>query len=235
MVISTDPRVQLVHGERSALSTGAPGGVSVATPDGVRKFHDLNDAPESGLIRVGGVELTVAEAKEFGLLPDIVKAGSGEEVETSGLKVHDYEEEAIENDSNLMDNADAAIQTTQAALDDVDFQLGGKLDDAAKAELVQDIVDGEIDAATEQALSNEGLPLNAAKGLIDSVAQEHSAKAERELGEEGFKWLSDYAAFDPSVREMLVAHAIRTARGGKVTYKDVYRWAVEKYQKEIRR
>lgn len=229
---STDPNVAMVLGHQP-IDIASPGGVRVRTDSGLETHHDESTMPANGLIKIGGIEITVSEAKRYGLLPNIVKQATGEDVETNGLPVDGYEDNG--KTDTLVDRADPALQNTQAALNTIEFQLGPQIDDTAKMSLVADIVDGEIDAETERALLERGLPVERVREMIDLAADEHAVRAERELGSEAFQWLSNYAAFDGDVRNLLVQHGIRQARGSKVSWKDVYNIAAERYAQTIGR
>jgi len=232
MVISTDRSVAQVFNtdaQNRTISGRGTGGIKLADPEqGIIHVHSEADMKDDALVNIGGFQLKVSEAREYGLLPALVNAAEGGDNEAGGFKAQDIDE--TESDSTLLESPDAAVQTTDAALTTLEFQAGIRAEDAP--EFVLDVLDGNLDQAATDALTERGLTPETLNTEIAQASDEHYATMQRELGDEAAQWFAQAAQFDDSIKKLAIIHAIRRGRGSRVSWRTVYDESVKLYNKK---
>lgn len=232
--ISTDPVSSVFNEVKETPRAANAPSIRVLTQDGVREYTDSTDIPETGLVRIGGMEVTIAQAREYGLLDKIDAKIAGER--SDGLNAEDMEQRGYTEQASSGE-VPPEVLAAQHALDEVQYHIGNNISEEATAALAIDIIDGDIDDETAQALLEKGIPIDRAEEIVTQVADQNYDAAHAELGQERMQWLTNMAAYDSELRGEIVQFVMGKARGQLrgATWNDVYRMATDRYARRNRR
>jgi len=158
------------------------GGMQVIDKSGDRKsVYSADDLDPSDIVNVGGIPMTVAQAKSAGVNVSVDAAAASREV--APQTPQDPAEPAVDTQRHDDGHAtDAEIVAMDNVVSAVEMHTG--MDQDAAIELGKDILLGQIPEgdAVWTGLQNKGISSNAAVASVNQVVQIGQAAAQRELG-----------------------------------------------------
>jgi hypothetical protein len=232
-----------VYGDSYATSEDAPEAPGIHAVDAVtgasKNVVRGADLADGDRITVGGIPMTVGQAKDLGI--DIASIGAtqaGQPQPVSLTPAQQLEQMMRQDEPTEVTEIDMEDTTTTAGeratydtmTDSFAFQVGLDAEDVEA--LGQGIMRGDF-AVNDDIWANlqaRGVSQASAYAAVEQVHEVSTRAAQRELGHAAFSELETLASRHPAVAELVMMHAIKRMNGtAKASWKDVHEIA-RRYQ-----
>lgn len=184
-----------------------------------KSVYVATDLAPTDIISVGGIPMTVAQAKSVGYSFD----GSEPIPAAEAARI------TVELEAPQLDlRGEGAVTDVEAVamgnvIDAVKLHTG--MDQDATLELGKDILTGQIPADDQvwASLHSRGISQDAARSSVGAVVEAGQSAAMKELGDADYSELSSLANNSAAIKEMVINHGIKrmTGKAKGVTWKHV--------------
>ncbi|NOD31491.1 hypothetical protein [Ruegeria atlantica] len=202
------------------------GGVTVRTGGFNREVHSTNDLNDNDLMTVDGMELTVAQARQLGLLntafDEQLSFGAAQRAAQEHGAAQERAAEQTQGSNTGNADFDSVVDGLNTSLDDGVMELGeaqeyetafgqlamsGMTIDQA-AETMRGLADGSVSE-----LDVDGDTRAMFENVQSTITKAATQSAMQELGQDGFDFLTQASATNPGVDRVVRQFAVDRAAG----------------------